>query len=447
MGLLNQLGVTNESCTIQISDGDYIDISTSGFLGLNCKHIKTRLNNGMIAGIPCIGRTKLIDTLLYDATNSGNPVIYVRNQISDQPLGQYAAEIESGILGSQAVIINISQEKSGINLFKGMPLNRLTDFLIDIMANYVSVDDNMRDFCTIWYTKIFNVLKLTIPKEKFCISEMNQYTSKWLKTKYDFLYKNGQLSKVTYLDMVDELKKVCSIYQAQMIKFANFSRMLNSTRLTKLLSGDASIKEIYQKKMVLLINLYEGVNLKESAIFLQLLIQRLIIEETTNPVGAICMFEDCNIKEHASLFLDLLKVGQLKENSGSIYFTERNISWWHEKLSQLNEHPANYCNAFFVFKQNIIDDRHYWSALSGMTKREEVTYNSAPLGTVSPLNPSSWKNIILNCCMIYTGSNSRQVDAYRVEEQEIDDLDDKSSIVIVKMKDHIYNRKVKWINP
>ncbi len=445
MELLNKLGVTNNSCTIQISDGEYLDTSASGFWGLNRKQSKVRLNNGMIAGIPCIGRTKLIDTLLYDATYSGDPVIYVRNHINDQLPGQYGTEIESGILGSQAVIININQQKDGINLFKGMPLNRLSDFMIDIMTNYVSVDDNMRDFCIIWYTKIFEALKMTIPKEKFCINELSQYTSNWLKTKYDTLYKKGIFNKVTYSNMIDELKKICAIYQTQMIKFANFSRIINSTGLAKLLSGSVSVKEIYKQKKVLLINLYEGVNFKESSIFLQLLIQRLIIEETISPSGAVCMFEDCNIKEHASLFLDLLKVGQLKEHSGSIYFTERNITWWRENLSQLNEHPANYCNAFFVFKQNSNDDRHYWSALSGMTKKKEVSYNSAPLGSVNPLNLSSWKNIILNCCMIYTGSNSRQVDAYHIEEQEIDNLDDKSSVVIIRMRNGIYNRKVKWI--
>ena len=69
-------------------------------------------------------------------------------------------------------------------------------------------------------------------------------------------------------------------------------------------------------------------------------------------------------------------------------------------------------------------------------------HNSAPLASVHPLEASSWGNIILNCCMVYTGSSSREIDAYRIEEREIDELDDNSCIAIIKMEKEIYNRRV-----
>lgn len=444
MSLLNQLIKAGHSCTVNISNGEYIDISNAGFLGISQKRLSSKMNNGIIAGIPCNGRTQLIDTILYDAANSGNPVVYVRNKVGNQQTGNYGAEIECGILGTQAVIIDISKPRDGMNLFKGMSLDCLTDFLIEIMSNYVGVDDHMKDFCIIWYNKIFEALKLTVPKEKFSINKMGQYTSGWLKKVYDDSYQNNRISRSEYANMNDELQKISTMYQTQMMKFINFSKMVETSRLARLLSGSVTVKDIYDREMTLLVNLYEEVCPKESAIFLKLLLKRLTIEETLNSSGAVCMFEDCNIKDDAMLFLKLLKTGQMKECSGSIYFTERNITWWSENLSRLNEHPANYCNAFFIFRQNMIDDLKFWSALSGSTKKIEVSYNTAPMALVHPLAPSSWINIILNCCSVYTGSSSREVDTYHVEEQEIDNLNDKSCIVIIKMKSGIYNRKVTW---
>lgn len=443
MNWLKQLITTGHSCTVNISDGKYIDISNTGFLGINHKHLASRLNNGIIAGIPCNGRVQLIDTILYDATNSGYPVIYVHNKVGSQQSGKYATEIESGVLGTQAVIIDLNKQQDGMNLFKGMSLGDLTDSLIEIMSNYIRIDDNMKDFCIIWYNKIFEALKLNIPKEKFSMDKMGQYTASWLKNVYNSSYQNNRLSRSEYAGMNDELQKICTMYQPQMMKFINFSKMIKASRLARLLTGSVTVKDIYNQKMVLLVNLYEEVHSKESIIFLKLLLHRLAIEETLNISGAVCMFEDCNIKESAMPFLKLLKTGQLKKDSGSIYFTERNITWWKENLSRLNEHPADYCNAFFIFRQNV-DDLKFWSALSGSTKKIEVSYNTAPMALVHPLTPSSWINIILNCCTVYTGSSSKEINAYHVEEQEIDNLNDKSCIVIIKMENGIYNRKVTW---
>ena len=47
--------------------------------------------------------------------------------------------------------------------------------------------------------------------------------------------------------------------------------------------------------------------------------------------------------------------------------------------------------------------------------------------------------------MVYSGNSTKEVDTYRVEEHEIDNLDDKSCISIIKMSEYIYNRKVLWL--
>lgn len=444
MNLLNCLRMLNHSCEVRIEDGEYVDISRTGILGMNQKQSSVRLNNGIISGISCSGRTKLIDTILYDATNAGKAVIYVRNRVNSQVSGQYGTMIESGAGGNKAVIININRQSDGINLLKGMPLDRIRDSLIEIMSNYILIDDGMKDFCITWYNKIFEVLKLSVPKEKIRLNGMEQYTFDWLKARYDRLYKNRRLRQTDYDVLVKDLQKIRNIYQAQMIKFMDFARIIKTSGIARLLSGAVTLREIYEQGMILMVNLCEGVNPRESAVFLKLLLQRLLIEETLHHSGAVCVFEDCNIKNNAMLFLDLLKAVQAKKDSGSIYFTERNITWWRENLSQLNEHPAGYCNSFFIFRQGNPEDLKFWSALSGATKKTEVTHNSAPLACVHPLEASSWGNFILNCCMVYTGSSSREIDAYRIEAREIDELDDNSCIAIIKMEKEIYNRRVTW---
>ena len=433
MNLLNCLRMLNHSCEVRIEDGEYVDISRTGILGMNQKQSSVRLNNGIISGISCSGRTKLIDTILYDATNAGKAVIYVRNRVNSQVSGQYGTMIESGAGGNKAVIININRQSDGINLLKGMPLDRIRDSLIEIMSNYILIDDGMKDFCITWYNKIFEVLKLSVPKEKIRLNGMEQYTFDWLKARYDRLYKNRRLRQTDYDVLVKDLQK-----------FMDFARIIKTSGIARLLSGAVTLREIYEQGMILMVNLCEGVNPRESAVFLKLLLQRLLIEETLHHSGAVCVFEDCNIKNNAMLFLDLLKAVQAKKDSGSIYFTERNITWWRENLSQLNEHPAGYCNSFFIFRQGNPEDLKFWSALSGATKKTEVTHNSAPLACVHPLEASSWGNFILNCCMVYTGSSSREIDTYRIEAREIDELDDNSCIAIIKMEKEIYNRRVTW---
>ena len=119
--------------------------------------------------------------------------------------------------------------------------------------------------------------------------------------------------------------------------------------------------------------------------------------------------------------------------------------WWLDNSSSVTEHPANYCNSFFVFKQNVPAALKYWSALSGATKKLEVSHNQAPMSSVYRLDPYSWTSIIFGHRMVYSGNSTKEVDTYRVEEHEIDNLDDKSCISILKMSEYIYNRKVRWL--
>lgn len=90
-------------------------------------------------------------------------------------------------------------------------------------------------------------------------------------------------------------------------------------------------------------------------------------------------------------------------------------------------------------------DLKYWSALSGATKKTEVSHNQAPMSSVYRLNPYSWTSILFGRRMVYSGNSSKEVDTYKVEEQEIENLDSRSCITIIKMDEYIYNRKVRWV--
>lgn len=229
-----------------------------------------------------------------------------------------------------------------------------------------------------------------------------------------------------------------------MLKFKTFAKKIESNGLGRLFSGKISIKNIYSKNMVLLVNLNEGKCPKESEMFLRFLIKRILVEETSDSNSAVCMFEDVNIKNDADLFLSLLSSSFSKGNLGEVYFTEKNISWWSGESSNNHEHPASYCNAFFVFRQNVNSDLKYWSALSGATKKIEVSYNQAPMSSVYRLDPYSWTSILFGRHKVYSGNSLKEADTYRVEEQEIDNLDSRSCITIIKMNEYIYNKKVSW---
>ena len=55
MGLFSALSTINNSCSIEISNSEYIDVSNTGVLGLSQKKSVISLNNGIIAGVACEG--------------------------------------------------------------------------------------------------------------------------------------------------------------------------------------------------------------------------------------------------------------------------------------------------------------------------------------------------------------------------------------------------------
>ena len=444
MGIFSSLSTIGNSCSIEISNSEYIDVSNVGVFGLSQKRSAIGLNNGIIAGVACEGRANLIDCLLYDAVNSSKPVIYIRNRVNNQISSRFGIEIEHGSLGNGQVVVDINKKSAGINLFKGMTLDVLTDCLVEMMAEYIVLDDPMKDFTVIWFDKIFDLLKMCVPKEKFKLNDLKDYTFDWAEKKYDSLYQKGIIDQSKYTMLMSELRQISGVYQSQMLKFTIFAKKIEKNGLVNLFFGRITIKDIYDRNMVLLINLNDGANKKESNVFFRFLLKRLVIEETSNTKSAVCMIEDVNVKPNADLFLSLLSNSFLKGGIGEVYFTEKNITWWSDNISDVSEHPASYCNAFFVFKQNVKSDLKYWSSLSGATKKIEVSYSQAPMSSVYRLDPYSWTSILLGGTMVYSGNNSKEVDTYRVEDQEIDDLDSKSCITIIKMNEYIYNRKVQW---
>ena len=445
MGLWNALASINNSCTIEIRNGNYIDVSNSGFLGLSQKTSSISLNNAIIAGSTSVGRGALIDTLLYDAANSNKPIIYIRNRVNNQFSSNFATEIEKGNAGNRGVVLDLNSMVGEINLFKGLSLDNIPEYIIEIMSYYISMDNAMEDFSLIWLDKIFEALKISVPKEKFKVLKLGDYTFDWLKKKYDDLISKNAVSMSEYQTLVSEWQRISGVYQMQMMKFCSFAKKIKANGLAKLLSGRLTLKQVFDNKMIVLINLSEGVKNKESKILLDLFLKRLLVEETNNAQGCVCMFEDVNVKECAQNFIRLLQASQAKGDNGNVFFTEPNISWWLDNSSSVTEHPANYCNSFFVFKQNVPAALKYWSALSGATKKLEVSHNQAPLSSVYRLDPYSWTSIIFGHRMVYSGNSTKEVDTYRVEEHEIDNLDDKSCISILKMSEYIYNRKVRWL--
>ena len=445
MGLLNSLASINNSCTIEIKDGNYIDVSNSGFLGLSQKTSSINMNNAIIAGASSIGREALIDTLLYDAVNSDKPVIYIKNRVNNQFSGRFATDIEMGQAGNRGFVIDLNNMVGSVNLFKGLALDTIPEYILEIMSSYTSVDNTMEDFILIWLDKVFDALKMSKPKEKFKLENLEKYTFDWLKNKYSDFLTQRIITQSDYQNYMTDWQRISGVYQMQMMKYTSFSRKIKTNGLARLLSGRLTIKNIYDNKRILLVNLSEGVKSKESKILLSLILKRLLVEETKNKISAVCLFEDINLKECAKELLLLLQTSQAKGSLGNVFFTEPNISWWLDNSSNVSEHPANYCNAFFVFKQNVPSSLKYWSALSGATKKIEVSHNQAPMSSVYRLDPYSWTSIIFGHRMVYSGNSTKEVDTYRVEEQEIDNLDDKSCITILKMSEYIYNRKVRWI--
>ena len=259
MGLSNALASINNSCTIEIRNGNYIDVSNSGFLGLSQKTSSINLNNAIIAGFTSVGRGALIDTLLYDAANSSKPIIYIRNRVNNQFSSNFATEIENGNAGNRGVVLDLNNMVGEINLFKGLSLDTIPEYIIEIMSYYISMDNAMEDFSLIWLDKILEALKISVPKEKFKVLKLGDYTFDWLKKKYDDLLSKNAVSMSEYQTLVSEWQRISGVYQMQMMKFCSFAKKIKANGLAKLLSGRLTLKQVFDNKMIVLINLSEGV--------------------------------------------------------------------------------------------------------------------------------------------------------------------------------------------
>lgn len=428
---------SDKPCTIEIKNGEYIDVSESGFWGLSKNTISINLNNAIIGGASNAGRDALIDTLLNDAVNSNKPIIYIRNRVNEQVNRKFA-----GRWGSNCIVLDLNcngKVIGEINLFNGLTLDIVQKYIIEIMSNYIYMDDNMKNFSLIWLDKIFKVLQMSVPKEKFTLLKLGDYTYEWLEQKYkDLLSKNA----VT-MSEVSDLGRIRGAYQTQMTMFFTFVNSIKASGLAGLLSGKLTLKQVFDQKKIVLINL-SNAKRTESKILLDLFLKRLLVEETNNAQGCVCMFEDVDVEECAQNFIKLLRESHRKGGNGNVFFTEANISQWLVNSSGVTDHPANYCNSFFVFKHNNPAAIKHWSELSGATKKKEVTINKAPMASVRRLDPDSWTSFFFGNCMVDSGTSTREVDTYRVEEHEFNDLDDRSCIAILKMSEYTYTRKVQW---
>lgn len=438
MGLLGGLIPASRQCSIAISNGQYIDTVTS-FWGLSEKKSSAKLANGIISGMRCPGRDALINCLLYDAVSSGKPVLYVTENAPASARGKFWTEISSGILGSNALVLNQASPQQGINLFKGMTLSELTEFLISLMQAWqVRINDDMFMFAEGYLDQIYAVLR--IQKNKFRLTNMNQYTCDWLVSRYADFLRTNKVTQKEHDEAIASIKDLKTLYKLQYNSFQRFCREISQSNLGKLFSGLNTIKQVYKDGKVVLLSL--DFNSQGADLFFQLLLKRLRAVEDVMDNSAICVFEECTIKSFPTEFIKLLSVVKTKAR-GSIFFTESFMTWWNKSDDHSREHPASYCNSFFVFPQNVPEDKLYWSAISGAIKKVETTYNQAPMASVYHMHPSLTR-FFCGSWMVNAGSSYSEVDSYNVEQQEIDRLDASSCISIIKMGNGIYNRRVSW---
>lgn len=438
MGLLGGLIPTGRQAAISISDGQYIDTSTS-FWGLSEKKCSAKLANGIISGMRCPGRDVLINCLLYDAASSGKPVIYVTESVPNSARGKFWSEVSSGILGSNAIVLNQASPQQGINLFNGMTLSELTEFLISLMQAWqVRINDDMFMFAEGYLDHIYSVLR--IRKKKFRLTDMNQYTYDWLMSQYADLLQTRRITQIEYAESTSAIKDLRTLYRIQYNSFQRFCREISQSKLGRIFSGTNTLKQVYKNGKVVLLSL--DFNTQGADLFFQLLLKRLRAVEDVMDNSAVCMFEECAVKSFPSEFMKLLSVVKAKAN-GSVYFTESFMTWWNKPDTHSKEHPASYCNSFFVFPQNVPEDKLYWSAISGAIKKLEATQNVAPMAAAYHMHPSLTR-FFCGSWMVHAGTTYAEVDSFNVDQQEIDRLDASSCISIIKMENGIYNRRVSW---
>lgn len=436
MKLLQMLNPS--SCSVEIKNGIYIDNRT-GLFGLSKKQTIIPLHNGIIAGVMNEGRNSIIDFLLYDAANSNTPIFFLRNRVNGQNSCNFACDIEQGALGSKAIVLDINTGIGAINLFKGLKLESVKDLITNALRIYGYNSKEMESFTYKWLGYIFKALKNCVPKEKFSLAKLEQYDEDWLLNKYQSALKNNRIDLSEYNKDTKKIKDISKKYSVQLDDFITFSERIINTHLASMLSGRVSVSDIYNNNMTVLVNLSEGKQKKESAILLELLVERLSAEETQNSKGCVILFEDCNLKNTADKFIDLLKA-TFKKDGSHVYFTEEKMTWWLDK--DVSGHPASYCNAFFILKQADPSETTYCASLSGATKKIEQSKNYAPLASVYRLSPYSLGALFFGNKLVGAGYTEKEVDTYNVEEKEISSLKGNESEVILFSDAGIYNCKV-----
>ena len=107
------------------------------------------------------------------------------------------------------------------------------------------------------------------------------------------------------------------------------------------------------------------------------------------------------------------------------------------------EHPASFCNAFFVFRQTYSDELKFWTSLSGACKKWKESHHVAPMSMVyHHMHPLA--TLFLGHIMVNSGKGYNEVDTTNIEADQFSDLSDSSSIVIIGASKKIYNCRVNW---
>jgi hypothetical protein len=447
MGFLNPNARQNGSALININDGVYIDTLTETGRFLTKREVETRLplKNGIVAGAPGAGRSNLLDTLAFDAINNGNAVVYVCGTGGSQT-GVVSSAV-SGAFGGGATLLRFGTN-TGINMFKGMSTSNLTDYILEIMPSFLATDDNMRNFTIIFLDKVYELLRLARPRKKFSLHNLASYDFNWMRTELQAMAASGGISPAEKVQHDGDVVRISTMFGPQMMLFSAFARQVASSGLSEILSSDTLTFDTATAPNRVLLCLLDGARYPIAAeCFLKALLLRAGVDAVDPSRSTTYIFEDCDFSNHRKEFINLLRLAQLKARGG-VYFTDASISAWAPagQAAQGGQvtHPAPYCNAFFVFKQNVAEDRRFWSAVSGATKRVEVTQNQAPMSSVYRLDPKSWTSIIFGNRLVNSGISSHEVDTFQVEEREIDALGEDSCMVIINANGTVYTRRVSW---
>lgn len=422
--------------TVSITGGKYNDTGR-----MFQPHVSERIRNAVIAGNLCAGRTGMIESVLNDAVNSNFPVIYIRDGGTDNAFVQYFRQSGFGH------ILDLSGKQGAVNLFKGFDVICVKELLLDMMEEFIVVDDPMRDFCDSYFNMIFECLRMT--RQQFRMNLLVDYTPEWLEQNYQKLLNAGTLTSQQARDCGKELLDLCKMFQRQIKKFKDFTKNIAYIGLDDYLSGSITIPDVYASHEPLIVTLDSVKHEKSSRIILRLLVEQLKHRESVGG-GAVIVFEDCGIKGCAEQFLKLMEV-VYKQQKGCVYFTEQSIRWWNELAKQTSrnkssmdyfEHPSKFCNTYFVFRQNDPEELCFWAAMSGACKKWKESHHQAPIGMAYHMSPLI--DLFFGHIMVDAGRGYNEVDTTNIEKDQFSALPESSCMVIMETFCSIYNCKVNW---